>query len=557
LPNAAREYDAGDTDGTITLNGTRFGSGSTGGWVRIFGCDSSTCSSPSGSATTTSWNSTAITVQVPTVIANNVYLGSLLMQQGTGTLNKSFTYTSSGFRILPRVTSISPSTGSVGDAFTFNGNHFCQNNGTCPSAYNTSNYAMFGGNYQGIVFTGWNDAQITTQVPANASNGNTFIQSNGYNSNYKVFTFLSSTPADPTYLKQFINSALTTPLATGGLASSTNLYLTMSIGTVLGSGTIYPQAEIEPIGTAFTCVGTSTCAQVTEGPGVASPGPYYCDSFSSGCAITATPATGNSHWQGRIRYHVGGTDYFSNWVSYGANDESATDFSFDNTPPIISFYGANTCNDGATVVNSNGATIGWTTNENSSGQVKYSKNSDLSGGITLPLDASSSSHAYSLNNLDSNTTYYYQVRAYDMAGNLATRPTAASYCSFTTTNVTQPAKTVRFYINSIPGALAGSVATSSNFSVYVPESSVSVKSAFLELKGFSPAMGLNNIYVSVNGQASVTYTSGSFYNNFRILYKIDPANLNFDPIVNTMNLSSDSSIYFTSANLVLTYSFAP
>ena len=55
ISNAAREYNASDSDGVITLNGTRFGSSAGTGWVRILGCDSGTCSSPSGTATVNSW----------------------------------------------------------------------------------------------------------------------------------------------------------------------------------------------------------------------------------------------------------------------------------------------------------------------------------------------------------------------------------------------------------------------------------------------------------------------------------------------------------------------
>jgi hypothetical protein len=560
VANAAREYSASDSDGVITLNGTRFGSAVTGGWVRILGCDSSTCSSPSGSAVTNSWSNTAIAVQVPAIIADNVYTGSVVMQQGAGSANKSHIFTASGFRILPRVTSLSPTSGAVGAAITVNGNHLCENNATCPSAFDTNNRVTFTSSINSTVFTSWSNTAIVTAVPTSAADGVIYVMSNAYQSNNSsVFGVLSPLPSDPTAINQFKDSGLVTTFGVGAVSTSTNAYLTMTMLADFAGGTLYPQIEYEPVGTAFSCTGTGACAQAVEGTGKAGAGPVDCSLTANGCAISITPADGVYHWQARVRHYTGGSSYYSNWVSFGGNGEGATDFKFDKTGPIITFSGTNSCSDAVSSLLTNSATIAWSLDESGTGQIEYSKNSDLSSSVTYPStpETAAYSHSLPLNNLDSNTTYYFQLKSTDAYGNSTLRPTGSPYCSFKTSNVTQPAKTTKFYVNSIAGLLSGGTATSSSFSVYVPENSVSVINAFIELSGFSPNSGTNNIAVSVNGQATSTYSIASGANYFKVLYPVSGANLNFDPSANTISLNPSLDLSIASAELVLTYSFAP
>ena len=277
------------------------------------------------------------------------------------------------------------------------------------------------------------------------------------------------------------------------------------------------------------------------------------------CAISINPSDGVYHWQARVRHYKDGVSYYSNWVSFGANSESANDFQIDKTGSVITFSGSNTCSDAISSLKTNGANVSWTINKSANGQVEYSKNSNLSSSIIYPspADATSFSHSISLNNLDSNTTYYFRVKSVDANGNTSIRPTNSPYCSFTTSSVTQPAKTTKFYVGSIGGNLAGGAATSSSFSVYVPENSVSVINSFIELTGVSPVSGTNNVAISVNGQATSTYSIASGGNSFKILYPVSSANLNFDPIGNVLNLNPSLDVNITSAELVLTYSFAP
>jgi hypothetical protein len=558
--NAAREYSASDSDGIITLNGTRFGTSATGGWVRILGCDSSTCSSPTGSAATNSWSNTAIAVQVPAVIADNIYTGSVIMQQGTGSNNKSHTYTTTGFRILPRLTNLSASSGLINDAITVNGNHLCQNNAVCPSAFDTNNRVTFTSAINTTVFTSWSNTAIVTAVPTGATDGVIYVMSNAYQSNNSsAFSVLTTTPNVPTALNQFKDAALTLPISVGSLSSSTNIYFTSTMSADFAGGTLYQQIEYQPVGTPFACVGTSACGTAVEGAGKAGPGPIDCSVAANACAITAAPTDGVYHWQTRTRHLYSSTSYYSNWVSFGGNGENATDFQIDKTGPVITFSGANACADAVSALLTNSANISWSLNESATGQIEYSKNSNLSASTIYPLtpNPTAFSHSLSLSNLDSNTTYYFQVKSTDSAGNTTLRPANSPYCSFMTGNVTQPAKTTKFYVGSVAGAITGGTATSSDFSVYVPENSVSVKNAFIELTGFSPSSGTNNVAVSVNSQATSTYNIASNGNSFKILYPVGGANLNFDPLGNTFNINPSLDTNITSAELILTYSFAP
>jgi hypothetical protein len=414
VADAAREYDPGDSDGVITLNGTRFGTASTSGWVRILGCDATTCSTPSGSATTTAWSNTSITAQVPTVIADNAYTGSVAMQQGSGANGDQDTYTASGFRILPRVASLAPSSGAIGDALTVNGNHLCQNGASCPGSFDASNKVTFSSAVDATVFSSWSDTAIQTAVPAGAVSGTATTTSNGYPSNAKSFTVLSSAPSDPSSLGQYKDSGLAQSIAIGGTASATPVYLTMTMQAPVSGGTLYPQIEYKAVGSAFVC-GAGACGSASEGTGVAGPGPIDCSQAGNNCAIAISPSDNSYHWQARVRHRKNGIDYYSAWISSGGNAESANDFIVHVTPPIISAVASSTT--------ANSATVTWTTDELSTSRVQYSQtgsfvNDCATNNDCTALDAALvTSHSIDISSLASTTAYYFRVRSIDNAGN--------------------------------------------------------------------------------------------------------------------------------------------
>lgn len=110
----AREGD------TITINGNKFGAGSSGGNVAILGVV----------ATTGAWTETSISATIPDGINDATDSGYVIVTQGTGTNNKSTNSTDpqASLVMLPRITGISVASFSDGGfqdgTFTLNGSHF-------------------------------------------------------------------------------------------------------------------------------------------------------------------------------------------------------------------------------------------------------------------------------------------------------------------------------------------------------------------------------------------------------------------------------------------------
>ena len=92
----------------------------------------------------------------------------------------------------------------------------------------------------------------------------------------------------------------------------------------------------------------------------------------------------------------------------------------------------------------------------------------------------------------------------------------------------------------------------------MPENSTSTKSAFLEISAISLSGGTNNFSVWVNSQASKTYAiNASSITHFKVLYKIEPANLNVDPATNVIYINPSLTTYVASAKIIVTYAYAP
>ncbi|GEM_PF-1569132 len=556
--DTAREYNALDTDGVVTLNGTRFGTAQGTGYVRILGCDSVTCAAPASSVVVNSWSTTAIQVQVPPVIADNVYTGSILMAQGTGGNSKTHTYGNT-FRILPRITSFTPASGSANDAVVANGNHLCENAAVCPVAFNASNKVTFTSAVDATVFTTWTNTAMTTEVPVGAATGAVVLKSNTYDSNGLSFTVVSSLPNDPTALNQFQNAGLTQAIAVGGGASSTPVRFTMTMQAVAPGGTLFPQLEYKPIGSAFTC-GVGVCATAVEGTGVAGPGPTDCAVVANGCAIAISPTDNIYHWRARVRRNKSGTDYFSNWVSFptSGNAETITDLAVDTIAPAIT-------NINGGIPGTNSTTVTWdTSGEVSTSQVQYNitgtfvNNCAVNNDCT-PLDVTAVlNHSVAIANLDSGTTYFFRVRSKDAAGN----ETISANNTFVTSSVTQPAKTVRFHAGTFAnGVVLGGSATSTTFAVAIPEVATTTKSAYLVLRAIYSTTGTapNGIAIQVNTEPSVTYQlpGVSSTGNIRLVHPV--AQLRVGTATNTISVSPEinTSLNIISSDVFVTYSYTP
>lgn len=540
--DTAREYSVSDTDGVITLNGTRFGSPQGTGSVTILG----------STATINSWATTSIAVQIPTAIADTTNTGNISMTQGTGTSGKTHTYANT-LRILPRITGFTPTSGAEGGAVAVNGNHFCQT-GTCPGAFSAGvNDVVFTSAVSATTFTSWTATAMTTAVPTGAVTGNVVLKSNSFASNALSFTVLSNTPASPTSLGQWRNIGLTQAIATGGVASTTPIYLSqvMEVPSITG-GTLYPQFEVDPIGTAFTC-GAGACAQATEGIGWAGPGPTTGTS-------SVSVADDVYHWQARTRHNKASVDYYSPWVSYGGNAENATDFQMDTTAPTITSVSSGT-------PGTNSATITWSTaGEIATTRVEYDTAGTFTGGYdcagtaectaltdTAPLV---NAHSVSLSNLNSGTTYHYRVRSMDTARNEKIDPPTGDY-TFTTSSNLSPSKTTRFHIAGNTASISGA-SNSYTFSVHMPENATTTRSAFVELKGIFLVGGTPAIGMTVNNEATSTYSfpSGSRY-SLKILHPV--SSINIAPATNTLIIApgAGNGFYVSSADIYVNYTYTP
>ena len=94
----------------------------------------------------------------------------------------------------------------------------------------------------------------------------------------------------------------------------------------------------------------------------------------------------------------------------GVTNASFTLTAADTTAPVITL-GPTTSS-----ITSSGASITWTTDEQSTSQVEYG--TTISYGTLTPLDSTLvTSHSVSLSSLSPNTTYHYRVRSKDAAGN--------------------------------------------------------------------------------------------------------------------------------------------
>lgn len=557
----AREYNSGDaacpnglTPGEVFINGTRFGSGSTGGYIRFLGCDATTCSSPSGSATTTSWSDTLIRAQVPVAIGDTTYLGNLALQQGTGSNNKTHTYDDpTGFRVLPRLTGVTPSSSPDQTSVTLTGDHFCQSGGVCPSGIDASNYVQFSSYATSTIFGSWSDTSVAVTVPTGTVTGDVFLVSNGYESNSSTLTIVSNDPSAPSGLNQYTDSGLTKVIATGGYASSSPIYLTLTMGIAGNTGgTLYPQIEIQPIGTPFSCSAATACGSAIEGGGVAAASSVDCSQTGNACAVVSTSTDDIYHWQARVRHRKNGVDYYSSWVSFGGNLESATDVNVDTTGPVISSI--------STTAGTNSATTTWSTaGESSTSRIQYNTTGsfDSSYNCTSATDCTSldpslvTSHSVSVSNLSSGTTYYFRVRSIDAAGN----ETISSSSSAATVTPTQPGKTTMFSIVGATGYLMGNTVTSSDVVVHMPESSPLLKSAFVEITGLTTGSTTNTVSIAMNSQATSTYTLPSNTTPFRLLYPLDDVSVS--PSTNTLYVLSTQDTAILSADVVVTYAYTP
>ena len=105
----------------------------------------------------------------------------------------------------------------------------------------------------------------------------------------------------------------TTVIDTGSSASSTTVVLKMTMSDADVTATLTPKVEVQEIGTDFTDTATHT------GDGVS----YSGSDVIGSVTVTSLTDMTDYHWQSQVCDETGNC---TAWESYGANDESATDF---------------------------------------------------------------------------------------------------------------------------------------------------------------------------------------------------------------------------------------
>lgn len=549
--NSAREYNAVDSDGVITINGTRFG---VSGSVTILGQP----------ATVVNYTDTAIDARVPASIADNLYQGSIVVTRTSPADNRTATWTT--FRILPRITAIAPSNGITNDPVVISGNHLCQLAGVCPTAGNrstASNNVKFGGvQVSDANVIGWSEtaggSAINVNVPAGTPVGNitVVVRSGGTDdSNAFGFVILTAIPNDPINPYQFKTNTdtaqpPTTNIAVGGGINQTDVWFRMTMSAVVNV-TLVPQVEVKTVGTAFDGVG------VIEGTGVA----YSGTPVFGFVQITGLTDGSSYHWRVRVKNQT--TSDLSNWISFGGNlDPGDTDFYIDTTVLVIS--AVNVSN-----ITGSSANVTWTTNESANQQVEYGTSTCNPGTSFEPVTAAGSgtSHSITLLGLSSNTTYYYRVRSNDLADNETISPSVPNCNSFlTSAPVVKAMKTLEFFAKQFTSTIVAPYTDiGTDFQIYISDASPNIQSAFVEVSGVSSAGA--GIDVKVNSAASVTGNlSANNVTAFNMVYNIpNPnttllvANENNPSPINTLyiNLTGTSNISLLNARVVVTYYYSP
>ena len=110
------------------------------------------------------------------------------------------------------------------------------------------------------------------------------------------------------------------------------------------------------------------------------------------------------------------TSSISSFTTAGASE--------DSTAPIISAVATSS-------PSMTGIIVTWTTDEDSNSIVDYGITTSL-GSLAGQLDDSTTAHSVTLSGLSGNTSYYFQVRSQDSAGNTGTDNNSGNYYIFTT-----------------------------------------------------------------------------------------------------------------------------
>ncbi len=215
------------------------------------------------------------------------------------------------------------------------------------------------------------------------------------------------------------NFALGSTADTNVAAGGSDVLTSVTNGSYILQDTNAPSI---PTGLTATAISSSridlSWTASTDNVGVTGYNIYRCT--GSGCtpstqiATSATNSysnTGLSASTGYV-YRVAAYDAAGNVSAQSSSASATTQNPPDVTPPTLSAVTA-------FLITSSGATITWTTNENSDSQVEYGLTTSYGSQTTLNA-AMVISHSQALSGLSVATLYHYRVKSKDAAGNLAT-----------------------------------------------------------------------------------------------------------------------------------------
>jgi uncharacterized protein (TIGR02145 family) len=165
LPSIANiTPSAGLAGDQITITGASFGSTQGSGYVTFNGAVASVYQS---------WGDEQIILTVP----QGANTGNVSVTAGGIKSNEVL------FTLLPQITSINPTSGSVGAQVTIIGTNFGDSRGSNVVRFNTVN---------AVTYSSWSNTQIVATVPSGATTGNVIVVVNGHSSNGINFTVTGS-----------------------------------------------------------------------------------------------------------------------------------------------------------------------------------------------------------------------------------------------------------------------------------------------------------------------------------------------------------------------------
>jgi len=186
-----------------------------------------------------------------------------------------------------------------------------------------------------------------------------------------------------------------------------------------------------PANNASISSSTTVTANATDDVAV-SKVEFYVDGALAGTDTTAT-ANNYTYTLDPSGLSVGSHTLYAKAYDTSNNTATSSTITFthpDTTAPTISAVSAGS-------ISQTSAVITWTTNEAADSQVAYGLTTSY--GSTTTLDTTKvTAHSVSVTGLTANTTYHFQVKSKDAAGNLATSADATFTTQAATSDTTAP-----------------------------------------------------------------------------------------------------------------------